>query len=163
MFPFPVQIRVTAPHSRHSRGWHQKVDGAHRRSRQHTGLAYGKNALHTFTHLYIETFHSYFLSCLETFQTNERKESMMFALRDALAVGSIHLSNEFFCLSQGVVQMKQQLEDELRNYCVLVEPSKTPFGKSTCRESNPFAHANVSQTIMFMFVCCVLSQKNLYR
>lgn len=55
----------------------------------------------------------------------------MFNLRDALAVGSIHLSNEFFCLSQGVVQMKQQLEDELRNYCVLVEPSKTPFGKST--------------------------------
>ena len=54
----------------------------------------------------------------------------MFALRDALSVGSIHLSTEFFCLSQGVVQMKQQLEDELRNYCVLVEPSKTPFGKT---------------------------------
>ena len=62
--------------------------------------------------------------------TNERKESMMFNLRDAMAVGSIHFSNEFFCLSQGVREMKQQLEDELRNYCVLVEPSKTPFGKS---------------------------------
>ena len=62
--------------------------------------------------------------------TNERKESMMFNLRDALAVGSIHFSNEFFCLSQGVREMKQQLEDELRNYCVLVEPSKTPFGKT---------------------------------
>jgi len=98
----------------------------------------------------------------ETFQTNERKESMMFALRDALAVGSIHLSNEFFCLSQGVIQMKQQLEDELRNYCVLVEPSKTPFGKSTRRESNSFAYTNVSQTIVFMFVCCVLSQEDLH-
>lgn len=56
---------------------------------------------------------------------------MMFALRDALSVGSIHLSNEFFCLTQGVIPMKNQLEDELRNYCVIVEPAKTPFGKCT--------------------------------
>ena len=53
--------------------------------------------------------------------TNERKESMMFALRDALAVGSIAMSNEFFSLTQGLIQIKQQMEDELRNYCVIVE------------------------------------------
>lgn len=62
--------------------------------------------------------------------TNERKESMMFALRDAMAVGSIALSTEFFSLTQGLVQVKNQLENELRNYCVIVEPSKTPFGKT---------------------------------
>lgn len=53
----------------------------------------------------------------------------MFQLRDALSVGSIHLSAEFFCLSQSITLMKQQLEDELRSYSVVVEPSKTPFGK----------------------------------
>lgn len=46
-------------------------------------------------------------------QTNERKESMMFSLRDALAVGSIHLSTEFFSLTQGMIQIRQQIEDEL--------------------------------------------------
>lgn len=45
----------------------------------------------------------------------------MFSLRDALAVGSIHLSSEFFSLTQGLIQIKQQVEDELRNYCVIVE------------------------------------------
>jgi len=38
---------------------------------------------------------------------------MMFALRDAMAVGSIALSNEFFSLTQGLIQIRQQMEDEL--------------------------------------------------
>lgn len=54
----------------------------------------------------------------------------MFALRDAMAVGSIALSTEFFSLTQGMIQVKQQIEDELRSYCVIIEPSKTPFGKT---------------------------------
>jgi len=91
----------------------------------------------------------------------------MFSLRDALAVGSIHLSNEFFCLSQGVVQMKQQLEDELRNYCVLVEPSKTPFGKSTapCSRRNPLSILQLKLTNVFPFSYFRVSrsQENLYR
>ena len=45
----------------------------------------------------------------------------MFSLRDAMAVGSIALSTEFFSLTQGLIQVKQQMEDELRNYCVIVE------------------------------------------
>jgi hypothetical protein len=69
-------------------------------------------------------------STLGWLTTNERKEAMMFSLRDALSVGSIHLSDEFFCLSQSVVKMKNQLEDELRSYSVITEPSKTPFGKT---------------------------------
>ena len=61
----------------------------------------------------------------------------MFQLRDALSVGSIHLSTEFFCLSQSITLMKQQLEDELRSYSVVVEPSKTPFGKGDSMQSSP--------------------------
>lgn len=38
---------------------------------------------------------------------------MMFSLRDAMAVGSIHLSTEFFSLTQGMIQIRQQIEDEL--------------------------------------------------
>ena len=37
----------------------------------------------------------------------------MFSLRDAMAVGSIALSTEFFSLTQGLIQVKQQMEDEL--------------------------------------------------
>ena len=53
----------------------------------------------------------------------------MFALRDALATGSIGFSKHFFCLSQGLREMRQQIEDEMRSFAVIVEPSKTPFGK----------------------------------
>ena len=62
--------------------------------------------------------------------TNERKESMMFALRDALAVGSIALAKDFFCLTQPKTAALNQVEEELRAYSVLIEPPKTPFGKS---------------------------------
>jgi len=61
--------------------------------------------------------------------TNERKESMCMQLRDALRVGNISFSNEFFSTTQTVREVKQQIEDELRNFCILVEPPKTPFGK----------------------------------
>lgn len=54
---------------------------------------------------------------------------MMFNLRDAMATGSIGFSKQFFCLSQGLREMRQQVEDELRAFAVIVEPAKTPFGK----------------------------------
>jgi hypothetical protein len=63
-------------------------------------------------------------------QTNERKESMTFQLRDALTVGNIVFSDEFFSNSHGIREIKQQMQDEMRNFCILVEPSKTPFGKT---------------------------------
>ena len=45
--------------------------------------------------------------------TNERKESMCFQLRDAMRVGNICFSNEFFSTTQSVREVKQTLEDEL--------------------------------------------------
>ena len=61
--------------------------------------------------------------------TNERKESMCMQLRDAMRVGNIAFSDQFFSTTQGLREVKQQLEDELRNFCILVEAAKTPFGK----------------------------------
>lgn len=54
---------------------------------------------------------------------------MCLMLRDALRVGNIALSAEFFSSSPSPAEVMLQLEDELRNFCVVVEPPKTPFGK----------------------------------
>ena len=61
--------------------------------------------------------------------TNERKEAMCLQLREALSVGKLHFCTDFFSTTQGLREAKEQLESEMRNYCVLVEASKTPFGK----------------------------------
>jgi len=61
--------------------------------------------------------------------TNERKESMCFQLRDSLRVGCIGRHKAFFSLSQTAGDMLKMLADEMRNFCILVEPPKTPFGK----------------------------------
>lgn len=61
--------------------------------------------------------------------TNERKESMCFQLRDALRVGSIRLGSGFFSVTHSVTEAKRTLESELKNYAILVEAAKTPFGK----------------------------------
>jgi len=54
---------------------------------------------------------------------------MCLQLREALSIGKIHFSNEFFSSTASVREVKSQLEGELRNYCVLVEAAKTPFGR----------------------------------
>ena len=45
--------------------------------------------------------------------TNERKESMCFQLRDAMRVGNICFSDEFFSTSASVGEVKRALEDEM--------------------------------------------------
>jgi len=61
--------------------------------------------------------------------TNERKESMCFALRDSLAVGCIGLSRHFFSTTHPKPEIMKIIDDELKNFCILVEAPKTPFGK----------------------------------
>ena len=51
-------------------------------------------------------------------------------LRDALRVGCIGLYKDFFCNTTDVREMLKILEDELKNFCILIEAPKTPFGKS---------------------------------
>ena len=46
---------------------------------------------------------------------------MCFQLRDAMRVGNICFSDEFFSTTCTVREVKQTLEDELRNFCILVE------------------------------------------
>jgi hypothetical protein len=62
---------------------------------------------------------------------------MCLLLRESLSVGKLCFSDEFFCSTQGLREVKEQLENELRNFCVLVEAAKTPFGKGTYQ---PAAH-----------------------
>ena len=61
--------------------------------------------------------------------TNERKEQMCLLLRESLSIGKLHFSTEFFSTTADVKTVKDQIEGELRNFCVLVEAAKTPFGK----------------------------------
>ena len=61
--------------------------------------------------------------------TNERKEAMVFQLRDALKVGNIKLSTHFFSLKLGVNEALKVIRSELTNFAIVVEPPKTTFGK----------------------------------
>ena len=61
--------------------------------------------------------------------TNERKEAMVFQLRDALKVGNIQLSTHFFSLKLGVNEALKVIRSELTNFAIVVEPPKTTFGK----------------------------------
>ena len=49
-------------------------------------------------------------------------------LREALSTNRISFSNEFFS-STGAAEAKEQLKGELREFSILVDPPKTPFGK----------------------------------
>ena len=49
---------------------------------------------------------------------------MCFQLRDALRVGCIGLSTHFFTLSMEKREMLKVLDDEMRNFCILVEAPK---------------------------------------
>ena len=71
---------------------------------------------------------------------------MCFQLRDAMRVGNIQFSDEFFSTTATVREVKQTLEDELRNFCILVEPAKTPFGKGTLGFRTPHALAHSTYT-----------------
>ena len=63
------------------------------------------------------------------FRPLARSQAMCLQVRDALRVGCIGIHKDFFCNTTGTREMLKILEDELRNFCVLVEAAKTPFGK----------------------------------
>lgn len=61
--------------------------------------------------------------------TNERKEAMCLQLREALSVGKLSFADGFFCNTASVAEVQKTLDGELRNFSVIVEAAKTPFGK----------------------------------
>ena len=61
--------------------------------------------------------------------TNERKEAMVFQLRDALRVGNIFLSDEFFSVLMEEREAIKTIRDELCRFAIITEPAKTLFGK----------------------------------
>jgi len=44
---------------------------------------------------------------------------MCLLLRESLGVGKLAFSTEFFSTTQGIREVKEQLEGELRNFCVV--------------------------------------------
>ena len=56
-------------------------------------------------------------------------QAMCFQVRDALRVGCIGLSSQFFCNTMAPKEMIKIIYDEMRNFCILVEAPKTPFGR----------------------------------
>ena len=54
---------------------------------------------------------------------------MCFQLRDALRVGCIHLSNEFFSVLMEEREALKCMRDELCRFAIITEPAKTTFGK----------------------------------
>ena len=67
--------------------------------------------------------------------TNERKEAMVFQFRDALRVGNIFLSDEFFSVLMEEREAIKCIRDELCRFAIITEPAKTLFGKvgiATC-------------------------------
>ena len=61
--------------------------------------------------------------------TNERKEAMCLQLRDALRVGNIFLSEEFFSVMMDEREALRGIRDELCRFAIITEPAKTLFGK----------------------------------
>ena len=61
--------------------------------------------------------------------TNERKEAMVFQLRDALRVGNFMLWEHFFSTTMTEIDALAKIRDELCRFAIVTEPSKTLFGK----------------------------------
>lgn len=57
-------------------------------------------------------------------------QAMCFQLRDALRVGCIGLSKWFFCNTMEKREMLKVLDDEMRNFSILVEAPKTPCAQA---------------------------------
>ena len=74
---------------------------------------------------------------------------MTFQLRDALKLGSVHLSTHFFSLKLGVNDAKKQIRDELTRFAIIVEPPKTMFGKTRRTYTGKIGGENASSPCAF--------------
>ena len=54
---------------------------------------------------------------------------MVFQLRDALSVGNISLSDQFFSVCMDEHEAIKAIRDELCRFAIITEPAKTLFGK----------------------------------
>ena len=50
-------------------------------------------------------------------------------MREALRVGKLSYHDNFFSIAMSSQEAKKRLGDELRNFSVITEPSKSHFGK----------------------------------
>lgn len=62
--------------------------------------------------------------------TNDRKEQYTLLVREALRMGTISCHDHFFSCTMTTREAKARLKDELQAFSVIIEPSKTLFGKT---------------------------------
>lgn len=62
--------------------------------------------------------------------TNDRKEQYTLLVREALRMGTISCHDHFFSVTMTTREAKARLKDELQAFSVIIEPSKTLFGKT---------------------------------
>ena len=92
-------------------------------------------------------------------------QTMCLQVRDALRVGCIGLHRNFFCNTMDVKEMLKTIDGELRNFCVLVEAAKTPFGKSKKTYSGKVGGRNDDVCIVLQLAltgCRVFYQSDKY-
>lgn len=61
--------------------------------------------------------------------TNETKAAMCKAVQELLEFDAISVSQQLICRSMSADNAMKQLLSEMRNYSIVVEPAKNPFGK----------------------------------
>jgi len=61
--------------------------------------------------------------------TASRKEAMALALREALRVGKISFSKNFFSISMTTQEARRRLLDEILNFSCITEPGKSAFAR----------------------------------
>lgn len=66
---------------------------------------------------------------------------MCFQLRDALRVGNIFLSDQFFSVLMEEREAIKQIRDELCRFAIVTEPAKTLFGKVRASPRSALASA----------------------
>jgi hypothetical protein len=86
--------------------------------------------------------------------TNARKEAMCLVLREALQVGRISMKNPVITAQpERAKEFRENLESELRMFSVIVEPSKTLFGKTRKTYSGKLASGNDDSVICVQLAC----------
>ena len=65
---------------------------------------------------------------------------MTLLMREALTVGKVAFHPQFFSVEMMPDEAKRRLKDEIANFCVVVEPPKTTFGKARNSAAFPSLH-----------------------
>jgi len=92
--------------------------------------------------------------------THGRKESMALLLREAMRVGKISYSANFFSISMSKGDAQKRIGDEIRNFSVITEPGKTHFSKQ--RKTYTGKVGGLQDDVVITIQLCLAAQKCFY-